>query len=212
MNPVLLVIAGPNGSGKTTITTRLRSEHWSENVEYLNPDDIARDRFGDWNSSTAVMQAAEWTRARREELLKARAGIAFETVFSAPDKVDFLRRASEAGYFTRVFFVSTTSPRINAARVTNRVMTGGHTVPIEKIISRYSGSMGNLAAAIELADRVYLYDNSTDGTEAVLVARTQQGMLRKLYGGLPDWVRTAVDHLPRHAEFVDARHGTAPPG
>ena len=45
MKPVLLVIAGPNGAGKTTITTRLRSERWSEGVEYLNPDEIARDRF-----------------------------------------------------------------------------------------------------------------------------------------------------------------------
>jgi predicted ABC-type ATPase len=43
MNPVLLVIAGPNGSGKTTVTVRLRVDQWSEGVEYLNPDDIARD-------------------------------------------------------------------------------------------------------------------------------------------------------------------------
>jgi predicted ABC-type ATPase len=55
MNPVLLVIAGPNGSGKTTVTVRLRQDRWSEDVEYLNPDDIARDRFGDWNSPEAVM-------------------------------------------------------------------------------------------------------------------------------------------------------------
>ena len=59
MNPVLLVIAGPNGAGKTTITARLRAERWSEGVEYINPDEIARDRFGDWNSQPAVVQAAE---------------------------------------------------------------------------------------------------------------------------------------------------------
>ncbi len=89
MNPALLVIAGPNGAGKTTVTTRLRADHWSEGVEYINPDDIARDRFGDWNSPEAVVHAARWAEARREELLRARAGIAFETVFSAPDKVEF---------------------------------------------------------------------------------------------------------------------------
>ena len=55
MNPVLLVIAGPNGAGKTTVTARLRAERWSEGVEYLNPDEIARDRFGDWNSAEAVL-------------------------------------------------------------------------------------------------------------------------------------------------------------
>ena len=45
MKPVLLVVAGPNGSGKTTVTVKLRAERWSESVEYLNPDDIARDRY-----------------------------------------------------------------------------------------------------------------------------------------------------------------------
>ena len=79
MNPVLLTIAGPNGSGKTTITQRLREEKWSAGVEYLNADDIARDQFGDWNSPDAVMKAAQWTDAKREELLLAGRGIAFET-------------------------------------------------------------------------------------------------------------------------------------
>ena len=49
-----------------------------------------------------------------------RAGIAFETVFSADDKLDFLTRAWEAHYFIRVFFVGTSDPRINAARVADR--------------------------------------------------------------------------------------------
>jgi predicted ABC-type ATPase len=201
MNPVLLVIAGPNGAGKTTLTERLRNDRWSEGVEYLNPDEIARDRFGSWNDEDAVRSAARWTTERREELLAASAGIAFETVFSASDKVDFVARAKDAGYFVRVFFVSTSDPRINAARVAGRVMGGGHTVPIEKILSRYERSMANLAAAIELADRVYVYDNSIDGVEAVLCARTQAGQLRKVYVELPGWVQASVGSLERHPDF-----------
>ena len=198
MKPVLLVIAGPNGAGKTTLTDRLRKDQWSEGVEYLNPDEIARDRFGDWNSPAAVLEAARWTTARREELLAQGVGIAFETVFSADEKVDFLARARDAGYFIRVFFVSTVDPRINAARVAGRVMSGGHTVPIEKIVSRYERSMANLAAAIALADRVYIYDNSADGVEATLCARTENGRLRKIYVDLPGWVDASVASLERH--------------
>lgn len=205
MRPVLLVIAGPNGSGKTTVTVRLRAERWSHGVEYLNPDDIARDRFGDWNSPTASLEAAQWTTERRDALLASAEGLAFETVFSSTEKVDFLARAKARGYFVRVFFIGTSDPRINAARVAGRVMEGGHTVPIEKIVSRYSKSIANLSAAIELADRVYIYDNSIDGVEARLCARTQEGALRKVYGPLPEWVADAVDGLPRHAEFLDLR-------
>jgi len=204
VKPALLVIAGPNGAGKTTVTTRLRAEHWSEGVEYLNPDEIARDRFGDWNAPNAVLQAAAWTQARREELLLARNGIAFETVFSAPDKIDFLQRAIDAGYFVRLFFIGTSDPRINASRVAGRVMAGGHTVPLEKIVSRYSKSIGNLSVAIRLAHRVYVYDNSIDGIEAKLLARTSEGALRKVYGPLPQWIADAIDELPKHSAFVDA--------
>ncbi|MBK6531581.1 MAG: zeta toxin family protein [Deltaproteobacteria bacterium] len=205
MNPILLVIAGPNGSGKTTVTVRLRAERWSDGVEYLNPDDVARDRFGNWNSPEASLDAARWTSSRREELLSRTEGIAFETVFSANDKLDFVSRAKERGYFVRVFFIGTVDPRINASRVAGRVMEGGHTVPIEKIVSRYGRSMANLSAVIPFADRVYIYDNSIDGVEARLCARTSDGALRKVYGALPDWVADTVDPLPRHAEFTDMR-------
>ena len=205
MSPALLVIAGPNGAGKTTVTVRLRADHWSEGVEYLNPDDVARDRFGDWNAPDAVLRAARWAEARREELLAQRSGIAFETVLSAPDKVEFIHRARKAGYFVRVFFIGTSDPRINAARVADRVIRGGHTVPIEKIVTRYERSLANLPLAIEIAHRVYVFDNSVDGVEAQLCARTQDGQLRKVYGHLPAWVSGAVEQLPCHPAFVDLR-------
>lgn len=184
---------------------RLRAERWSEGVEYINPDNVARDRFGDWNSPSAVIQAAQWAEARREALLAARAGIAFETVFSVPDKVAFLQRAREAGYFVRLFFISTTDPRINASRVADRVIRGGHTVPIEKIVSRYERSMANLPSAIFLADRLYIYDNSFDGVEARLCARTVRGKVRKIYGPLPGWVDAVLEPLKRDPSFLDQR-------
>jgi predicted ABC-type ATPase len=62
-------------------------------------------------------------------------------------------------------------------------------------------SMANLAGAIEVADRVYVYDNSIDGVEARLCARTTNGQLRKVYGPLPEWIADATRDLPRH--FMD---------
>ncbi len=205
MQPVLIVIAGPNGSGKTTVTVRLRQDHWSEAVEYLNPDEIARDRFGDWNSPDAIKSAAQWTQQRREELLAARSGIAFETVLSAPDKLQFIEKARAAGYFVRAFFVGTCDPSINAARVAARYMRGGHQVPIEKIVARYGRSLSNLQVLCCLAQRVYVYDNSSDGEDARLCVRFSDGELRKIYGPLPDWVAAASLGAPRHVKFEDLR-------
>jgi len=48
------VVAGPNGSGKTTITEKLLRHEWMEDCQYINPDLIAQQEFGDWNSPAAV--------------------------------------------------------------------------------------------------------------------------------------------------------------
>ena len=45
--PVLIVIAGPNGSGKTTITSRILQHEWLEDSHYINPDNVAQHMFGD---------------------------------------------------------------------------------------------------------------------------------------------------------------------
>jgi predicted ABC-type ATPase len=204
MNPVLLVIAGPNGSGKTTVTVRLRADRWSEDVEYLNPDDVARDRFGDWNSPEATLEAARWTTARREALLAAHQGIAFETVFSTDDKLDFVARARTAGYFVRVFFIGTSDPRINAARVAGRVMAGGHTVSIEKIISRYGRSMANLAGGSILPTAcIFTTTRSIVSNRGCARAR-QMASFERCMAHCPSGSPTPRD-LPHHPQFVDLR-------
>ena len=83
-----------------------------------------------------------------------------ETVFSHPSKVLALKRASEAGYRTYLYFISTGNPTINVCRVENRHAQGGHDVPAEKIASRYPRSIAQLKAAIPYLSRAYVFDNS----------------------------------------------------
>ena len=192
--PVLIVIAGPNGSGKTTITTKILHHQWMEDAVYINPDQIAKDKFGDWNSVEAVMQSVKYCEALREECLTERKSLIFETVLSADDKLDYIRRAKDAGFFIRIFFVSTNHPTINAARIAHRVMEGGHDVPISKIISRYFKSILNCRPISRLADRTYIYDNSVDGQEAQLLFRFVDGKLFKQYvDEIPEWAKKIAE-------------------
>ena len=192
--PVLIVIAGPNGSGKTTITSKILRHEWLEGAVYVNPDQVAQDRFGDWNSPEAVLQAAQYCEEQREECLRQGQSLIFETVLSSDGKVDFIRRAHEAGYFIRIFFVSTAHPAINAARIAQRVMEGGHDVPISKVISRYYKSILNCKRVAAIADRVYVYDNSVDDAEARLLFRMTDGRPFKRYtNDIPEWAQTIIE-------------------
>ena len=186
--PVLIVIAGPNGSGKTS-TTRLVIKHeWADQCVYINPDEIAQTKFGDWNDVNAVRQAVEYCEEWREQLLRDHKDFIFETVLSSDGKVDFLKRAKEEGYFIRMFFICTESPTINAARIANRVMEGGHDVPIQKIISRYEKAIVNAVKVMRFADRAYFYDNSIDNQNAQLLFRTAEGHFAKRdTDSIPEW-------------------------
>ena len=83
-----------------------------------------------------------------------------ETVFSHPSKLEALKRASEVGYRTYLYFIATGNPKINAGRVANRHMQGGHDVPADKIASRYPRSLAQLKAAVPYLSRAYVFDNS----------------------------------------------------
>jgi predicted ABC-type ATPase len=191
--PVLIVIAGPNGSGKTTITTQILQHEWMEDAVYVNPDQIAKDKFGDWNSPEAIMQSVKYCETLREDCLRERKSLIFETVLSADDKLDYIRRAHDAGFFIRFFYVCTSDPAINVMRITQRYLDGGHEVPISKIISRYYKSLLNAAKAISFVDRAYIYDNSVDNQLPRLLFRTSDGKLFKQYtDDIPEWAKTLL--------------------
>lgn len=188
--PEMIVIAGPNGSGKTSVTQKFLLHEWAEGTVYINPDEVAKDKFGDWNSRESVLRAAKYCADLREKCLRENSSFVFETVMSADDKVAFIIRAKRQGFFIRLFFIATSHPSINAARVANRVMKGGHDVPISKIISRYYKSIENCKAIASVVDRLYVYDNSADGQDARLLFRLSNGILTKqYYKEIPQWAQ-----------------------
>ena len=191
--PTLCVVAGPNGSGKTTTTIQLLTNEWAADSLYINPDNIAQEMFGDWNSPEAVLKAAEKATQMRYECLEQGRDFVFETVFSSPEKLEFLKKAKETGFFIRFFYVCTSDPSINVARITQRYLNGGHEVPISKVISRYYKSLLNAEEAITFVDRAYVYDNSIDDQLPRLLYRTIDGELFKRYTEeIPNWAQTII--------------------
>ncbi len=192
--PTLCVVAGPNGSGKTSTTIQLLANEWSEGSLYINPANIAQEQFGDWNSPEAVLKAAKYATDLRYKCLNEKRDFVFETVFSSDEKLEFLRKAHESGFFIRFFFVCTSNPKINVSRITKRYLEGGHEVPISKIISRYYKSYVNATKAISFVDRAYIYDNSVEDHLPQLLFRMTEGKVFKQYtDDIPEWAQPLMN-------------------
>jgi len=127
----------------------------------------------------------------RRKLLKSATSFTFETVMSSDDKVALLQQALQRGFRTYLYYVATEDPIINISRVNHRVKMGGHSVPRDKIISRYYRSLGLLQEAVRYTNRAYFFDNSSN--ERVWVAEVTDGKdLEMKTDTMPRWFKTAV--------------------
>ncbi len=127
----------------------------------------------------------------RRKLIAGRVSFSFETVMSAPDKVDLLRDARAAGFRTYLYYVATESPSINVERVRLRVSQGGHDVPEAKIVGRYHRSLALLRDAVRHTDRAFFFD--TSGGASLFVAEVTDAVHLELKSNaMPNWFKVAV--------------------
>lgn len=176
--PKLRLVAGPNGSGKTTLTKELRERYAINLGQYLNPDDIAKhiDLTALWqefgperglpieatrNTELAARLAQKVAFGLREDWIRDQLSFSYESVMSHSSHLDFFQRAKTSGYKTYLYYVCTSDPQVNLARVQQRVKLGGHDVPEDKIFQRYGRSLNFLFDMAKESRRSYFFDNST---------------------------------------------------
>lgn len=112
---------------------------------------------------------------------------------SFKDKIDFLKIAQTVGYRTYLYYIATDDPAINISRVKNRIHSGGHSVPEDKISSRYYRSLDLLLDAIKATNRAFLFDNSKELGEHFLIAEITEGTTLEIKSDpAPAWFKKAV--------------------
>jgi predicted ABC-type ATPase len=139
--------------------------------EYINIDNNII-----YNTSTTGINsyiAADIAAYLRHICILQQRSFTFETVFSHPSKIDFIKSAKSHGFRVYLYFITTETPEINIRRVRIRVAQSGHDVPENIIIDRYNKTMKLLPQIIKNSDRAYLFDNS--GTSSVYIAEITNG-------------------------------------
>jgi predicted ABC-type ATPase len=187
--PVLHLIAGINGAGKTSLYQDFLAPR-TPGAEFVNADDLEAQRWPDEVGKHSY-RAGELAARRRDELIAAGRTFVTETVFSHPSKLALVERAQAAGFEVVLYHVHVASPELAIARVQTRVAAGGHDVPSETVIARFPRTLDLIRQAVLRADRAYVFDNSRLGRGITFVLRFESGRLRGIGAWVPDWVKDA---------------------
>lgn len=183
MNPQLVMLAGPNGSGKSTFYELFLA---GSSLPFLNADTFAE------KTKVDSVEAARVLDAMREDMVAQRHGFITETVFSDPvgAKLGMLRKALALGYDITLIYIGLSGAPLSGLRVDQRVADGGHDVPRDRLAGRYTRSLANLRAAIDLVPVVKLYDNSSAEEPYRLIAVFERGKVtQRTTGVVPAWCK-----------------------
>ncbi len=182
------MIAGPNGSGKTTFTKK----YLLGRLDVINPDEIA------FNDKVSPLEAARSALGRQAQALSAMKSFAFETTLSGKHEIEILRRAGLNGFKVNLVFVSTGDLAMSLGRIALRVLDGGHNVPTADVVRRFRRSLENVPQAAALAERMLLVDNSRDRPR--LLMSIENGRQKRIAMNVPVWGQDILKRMETLAE------------
>ncbi|HEY5805368.1 MAG TPA: AAA family ATPase [Lysobacter sp.] len=200
--PVLYVLAGVNGAGKSSVGGHLLER---AGLTWFNPDTFARELIADTGCDQAHANAAAWQEGMRrlDEALAHGRHYAFETTLggrTVPARVN----AATHTHDVLMWFCGLSSPEQHIARVKARVAVGGHDIPEAKIRERYPAALENLIALMPKLAHLQVYDNNVEVArgksipDPVLVAEMVAGKLvwpddLKSLERTPEWAKPLLE-------------------
>lgn len=133
VSPRLVVVGGPNGSGKTTFA---RSYAVDQGLPYLGADDIAFALAPADPASVRVGAGREFSR-RLAEMLAAQRSVVIESTLAGGSLARSVAAAKAMGYEVTIVFVFLDSVALCLRRIAERVAQGGHDVPEDDVRRRF---------------------------------------------------------------------------
>ena len=218
--PLAIIVAGHNGSGKSTMWRKSLSNVLG--MPLINADrltlsilpEVADPRqLPAWATQLRDSHPL-WLRVAQQGVasfvghaMAAKVPFAMETVFSherdlgngrVETKIDLVRDMQAAGYFVLLFFVGLTNADMSVLRVQTRVLEGGHGIPEPRLRERFPRTQRIIRQASVVADATIMADNSRDEKDAFTVCRVQLQQeqvydLRARVGGAPLVIQQWLD-------------------
>ena len=201
--PVIYVLAGVNGAGKSSVGGHLLTR---AGLAWFNPDAFARELRAAAGGSVEKANGAAWREGMRrlDAALAGGGSYAFETTLGGRSVPARLAQAART-HDVLVWFCGLATPELHLARVQARVAAGGHDIPEAKIRERWTASIAHLIALLPDLAEVRVFDNSASVAlgepvpDPVPVAVIQRGRLIWPAGKdiaqlalTPDWAKPVL--------------------
>lgn len=202
--PVLFVLAGVNGAGKSSIGGHLLQ---AAGLDWFNPDSFARALVAQTGLDPVSANAQAWAEGMRrlDAALAEGRHHAFETTLGGNTVPRKLLQACDS-HDVMVWFCGLSSPEQHLARVRARVQAGGHDIPAAKVRERWPRALTRLIGLMPHLAHLQVYDNSADAApgepipDPLLVLEMAGGRLVQpladdlaRLAATPDWARPLVE-------------------
>ncbi|MGE4338501.1 MAG: hypothetical protein AB7E55_21340 [Pigmentiphaga sp.] len=200
--PVLYVLAGVNGAGKSSIGGYLLTQ---AGLPWYNPDEFARALVQDHGTAQEKANIAAWQEGvRRLRLaIATRRSFAFETTLGGHSITQYLLQACKT-HDVMIWYCGLRDPQLHLDRIRLRVQSGGHDIPESKVRQRWVSSLRNLIVLMPSLAHLRIYDNSRQfatgeaiGEPTLLLEMRAAKRLHPITladaAKTPDWAKPALE-------------------
>ena len=191
MSPPMIVIAGPPGSGKSSVFPVSKFD-----VPFFNADDRAAVlNDGSYHGITSIIrrQVNKEFEAFIWNQINSKISFAIETTLRSRVTFDQAAAAKSAGFTIEMRYLALGDFSQHLERVMSRSDAGGHSASETTLRRIFDSSMANLKQAIQQMDLLEVYDNSAPGGPPMRVLESRQGEIMFIAEAAPQWLLAALD-------------------
>ncbi len=182
---IFTIIGGVNGCGKSSLTGSLKAER-TDLGTIVDPDKLTAEMGGD------EYEGGKLAVDRLESALADGISFTQETTLSGGYTRKLARRAKDAGYYIRLYYIGLDTVQESLQRIENRVRKGGHDIPRRDVETRFKRRFDDVAKILPYCDEARFFDNDNG---FVLVAEYRNGELLPVGERRPAWLVELLDKL-----------------